>query len=84
MAEGHSFIVASAQLAPVFMDRKATVAKACEAIAEAARNGAKAVVFPEVFVPQKTVALRRFKILASLVTAAIGLTLVGLLIRMFR
>jgi nitrilase len=45
------FTVASAQLAPVFMDRKATIAKACEAIAEAAKNGAKVIVFPEVFVP---------------------------------
>jgi nitrilase len=45
------FTVAAAQIAPVFMDRKATVAKACEAIAEAGKNGAKIVVFPEALVP---------------------------------
>ncbi len=46
-----SFTVAAAQAAPVFMDRKATIDKACELIAEAAGNGAKIIVFPEVFVP---------------------------------
>jgi nitrilase len=51
MADEKPFTVASAQLAPVFMDRKATIAKACEAIAEAGSKGAKIVVFPEVFVP---------------------------------
>ncbi len=45
------FKVASAQLAPVFMKREKTIAKACEAIAEAAKNGAKIIVFPEAFVP---------------------------------
>jgi nitrilase len=45
------FTVAAAQIAPVFMDRKATIAKACEAIAEAAKGGAKIVVFPEALVP---------------------------------
>lgn len=45
------FTVAAAQIAPVFMDRKATVAKACEMIAEAAKGGAKIVVFPEALVP---------------------------------
>jgi nitrilase len=51
MTEERPFIVASAQLAPVFLDRKRTIDKACEAIGEAAKNGAKIVVFPEVFVP---------------------------------
>ncbi len=45
------FTVAAAQIAPVFMDREATIDKACEHIAEAARNGARIVVFPEALVP---------------------------------
>jgi aliphatic nitrilase len=43
--------VAVAQLAPVYLDRAKTVAKACDAIHEAARNGARLVAFPESFVP---------------------------------
>src|SRR5690242_17805325 len=45
------FRVAAAQLSPVFLDREATVDRACDAIAEAARGGARLVVFPEGFVP---------------------------------
>jgi nitrilase len=45
------FTVASVQAAPVFMDRTATVEKACSLIGDAARNGAKVIVFPEAFVP---------------------------------
>ena len=45
------FTVAAAQMSPVFMNRKATVAKACDAISEAGKNGAKVVVFPEALVP---------------------------------
>jgi len=51
MAHASPFTVAAAQLAPVFMDRAATVDKACAAIAEAAKNGAKLIVFPEAFIP---------------------------------
>jgi nitrilase len=43
--------VAVAQLAPDGFDRDRTVAKACAAIAEAARNGARLVAFPESFIP---------------------------------
>jgi predicted amidohydrolase len=45
------FKAAAVQAAPCFLDSGATVAKASDLIAEASRNGAKLVVFPEVFVP---------------------------------
>lgn len=45
-----SFKAAAVQASPVFFDTDATITKACELIAEAARNGAKLVAFPEVFV----------------------------------
>jgi nitrilase len=43
--------VAAAQVAPVYLDRQKTIAKACDTIREAARNGARLVAFPESFVP---------------------------------
>lgn len=45
------FKAAAVQTSPVFLDREATVDKACELIREASRNGAKLVAFPETFVP---------------------------------
>src|SRR3954447_26657538 len=56
MSEREPFVVAAVQAAPVFLDREATVALACERIAEAARQsgarrGARLVVLPEAFVP---------------------------------
>jgi len=44
-------IVSAAQAAPVFLDRDATIAKACALIDEARSNGARLLAFPEAFVP---------------------------------
>ena len=45
------FKAAAAHVAPVFLDREKTVAKACSLIEEAARNGAAMIAFPETYVP---------------------------------
>ena len=43
--------VCAAHVAPVFLDSRATVQKACALIAEAATAGAQLIAFPESFVP---------------------------------
>jgi nitrilase len=43
--------LAAVQAAPVWLDRDATVNKACRLIEEAADNGAKVIGFPEGFIP---------------------------------
>jgi len=45
------FRIAAVQACPEYLDREATVAKACRLIAEAGAAGAQLVVFPEAFVP---------------------------------
>src|SRR5213079_2316182 len=42
---------AAVQATPVFLDREATVDKACSLIKEAGTAGAGLIVFPETFVP---------------------------------
>jgi len=50
MNELPKFRVAAVQAAPCFLDCEKTVDKACDLIRESARNGARVVAFPEVFV----------------------------------
>lgn len=45
------FKAAAVQAAPVFLDRDASIEKACSLIREAAGNGADLIVLPEVFIP---------------------------------
>ncbi len=46
----NSFKVAAAQLSPIFLNKEKTIEKACDAILEAGKKGAKLIVFPEAFV----------------------------------
>lgn len=44
-------VLAAAQVAPVWLDRDATIAKACDVIREAGSQGAEIIGFPENFIP---------------------------------
>lgn len=44
------FKAAACHVSPIYFDVGATVAKACDLIAEAARNGARLVAFPEAYI----------------------------------
>ncbi len=44
------FKIAAVQDSPIFLNKDATIEKACELIMKAAGNGAKLVVFPEAFI----------------------------------
>ena len=45
------FLASAIQDAPVFLDLRRSVQKACDLIAQAARTGAKLIVFPETWLP---------------------------------
>src|SRR5437868_10640283 len=46
-----AFTIAAVQAAPVFLNRDATVDRACEWIRKAGEKGARLVAFPESYVP---------------------------------
>jgi len=45
------YVAAAVQAAPVYLDREATIDKACDLIEEAGAAGARLIVFPETWVP---------------------------------
>ena len=45
------YVAAAVQAAPVFLDRDATIDKACELIDQAGKAGARLIVFPETWIP---------------------------------
>lgn len=47
----HTFRIAAVQACPVYLDRDASVEKACRLIAEVGANGGQLAVFPEAFIP---------------------------------
>lgn len=51
MTKYPSYKVAAMHVAPIFLDTEATIEKTCSLIAEAARNGATLIAFPETYVP---------------------------------
>ncbi len=51
MSGKSEFKVAAVAATPTFMDREATVDRACDLIATAAAEGARLIVFPETFIP---------------------------------
>jgi len=50
-ASFEKYLAAVVQAAPVFLNRQATVDKACKLIREAGRKGAKLIAFPEAWIP---------------------------------
>lgn len=67
LSKGESSTVrlAAAQAAPAFLDRDATVAKACDLIREAGRGGADIVAFSEGFIPAHPIWYYHFSALAE-------------------
>ena len=51
MPREQKFRIAAVQAAPVFLDRSASIEKACELIRKAGSEGANLAVFPETFIP---------------------------------